>query len=517
MNGSRGRWLGAILITTAATVVVRSATPVAVTVHVKSSETGRPLPSARVAIGEEHSDVFEGLTTGVSGQVTFSHLSPGRYRLRAVATGYRSMMFGEEPGLGSTIVVLAADQPPLEFTLALHRGSTIAGVVTNDLKEPVVDAEVRATGRQWIGEQRLIASAFDKTDDRGAYRIIGLEAGQYYVSAADGLSVAFASAPGARGNPREITVGPDAEQAGVNIQTKPFPAGTISGSVAGPGAGAAGVNVLLMQDAAVAGFAPVTTARVGPGAQFSIADVPVGRYELIVRPGSDQAHPRAWARTSVVVAAGEATASLALYPGARISGTVAAPAGVRGSVGLAPLGIEHPEAAFAGSTTGGAGAFVVQNVAPGRYRWVQTTFPSMPDSDYVLSAFVNEKDISDVPLEVTPDATIDNVRVTITPPARVSGTMLDAAGKPTSRGAVIVASTAARDWTEATRRVRLVRPDTAGFYQISGLPPGLYTVSAVTALSPGQLWDPTFLKTLAKSRQVTLSQGQTIAIDLRLK
>src|SRR5262249_52675876 len=154
---------------------------------------------------------------------------------------------------------------------------------------------------------------------------------------------------GPHGAPREIAVDLDAELANVNIQTKPSPAGTISGSITGPGAGAPGISVLLMQDAGGAGFAPVTTTRVGPGAQFSIVDVPFGRYELIVGPGNDLGRGRAWGRTGVVVAASEATAMLALHPGARVSGTVAAPAGARGSVGLAPLGIDHPEAAFASS------------------------------------------------------------------------------------------------------------------------------------------------------------------------
>jgi hypothetical protein len=39
----------------------------------------------------------------------------------------------------------------------------------------------------------------------------------------------------------------------------------------------------------------------------------------------------------------------------------------------------------------------------------------------------------------------------------------------------------------------------------------------VTALAPGQLWDPAFLRTLAKSQQIELSQGQTATVDLRLK
>jgi hypothetical protein len=285
-------------------------------------------------------------------------------------------------------------------------------------------------------------SASTKTDDRGAYRIIGLDAGQYFVSATDGLSVAFANTPRAPAAPRQIAVGVDAEQAGVNIQTKPSPTGTIAGSIAGPGAGAAGMSVLLMQDAGAVGFIPVTAARVEPGARFTMADVPVGKYVLIVRPGTI----RAWARAPVVIAANsEPTATLALHPGARISGTVEAPG--RGPVQIMPLGGDHPEASFASSAPSGAGGFVIQNIAPGRYRWWDGTDP-LETRETVFSAIVNEQDITDLPLEIASDTVIENVRITTMPAARVSGTMLDAAGKPTSRGAVIVASTAPRDWSK---------------------------------------------------------------------
>jgi hypothetical protein len=77
------------------------------------------------------------------------------------------------------------------------------------------------------------------------------------------------------------------------------------------------------------------------------------------------------------------------------------------------------------------------------------------DAGYLLSALIRDQDVTDVPLVIGPDATIENIRIVMTQPARVSGTMLDAAGRPSSRGAVIVASTASRDWTEATSRIRL--------------------------------------------------------------
>jgi len=487
---------------------------VTVTVRVVSAETGRPIPNAHVAFNSERSpDSFRDETTDAQGvAVLKEYLTPGRHDLYARASGYRSTSLGEEPNLGGTVMSISANQPPMTLTIALHRGSTIAGVVTNDLKEPVIGAQVRAIIRRSVGDRRFMATETAKTDDRGAYRIIGLEAGQYFVNATDGLSVAFATSARTPGTPRAILVGVDATQTGVNIQTKPSPSGTITGSLTGPGTGAPGLSALLLQETGAVGFWPVTSARVEPGGQFSMSDVPTGRYILVVRPGAIPAPLHGWARADVIVGAdNSASPTLAIHPGARISGTIA-PGPARVTVEIAPLGTDHPEAITARTAPGGAGPFVIPNVAPGRYRWMP--IQNSPD---VLSAFINDRDVTDVPLEIAPDATLDNVRITITSPARVSGTMLDATGKPTSRGAVIVASTAPRDWTEATRRIRLGRPDTAGGYAIASLPPGQYTVSAVTALAPGQLWDPAFLRTLAKSPQVTLTAGQTATVDLRLK
>ncbi|HEX5069935.1 MAG TPA: carboxypeptidase-like regulatory domain-containing protein [Vicinamibacterales bacterium] len=486
-----------------------------ITVHVTSFETGRHIPNASVEITEEGSDVVRSSRADARGVVTYPALKAARYHVRAGAAGYRPMSFGEEPGLGGTLLAVNAGRAPIELEIALHRGSTIAGVVTNDLNEPVVGADVRAINRHSPVDSRLLVAANAKTDDRGAYRLIGLEAGQYFVSATDGLSVAFANGTGTPATPRLITVGVDAQRSDVNIKTRPSPTGTIAGSIAGPGAGAPGMSVMLMQDAAGAGFVGVTSARIEPGARFTIADVPAGKYVLIARPGT----VRAWARTAVSVTAnGQATPTVALHPGGRISGTVVAPSGVRGTVGVSPLGADHPEAASANSGPVSAGSFAIPNVAPGRYRWLPSPeMPPMWGADYTPSVFLKDQDVTDLPFEVGPDAAIENVRIELTRTARVSGTVRDASGKPTSRGAVIVASTSPRDWTEVSRRIRLARADTAGFYEIGGLPAGSYTVSTVTALSAGQLGDPAFLKTLAKSRQVTLTQGESATVDLRLK
>lgn len=507
-------WCGAIVVAAGVTVLTQAQTTPSVTVQVVAAETGRPIPNALVRVVKPYDDTLYDRHTDAKGVVSYSSLRPERYHVEARAAGYRWASYGDALGLGETLVSVKAGSAPVDITIALHRGGTIAGIVTNDLKEPVVDAEVHAIRRRSIEDRRFVASDSVKTDDHGAYRIIGLEVAEYFVSATDGLSVAFATTPRASTAPRPIGVLEDAEVAGVNIQTRPAPAGRITGSIAGPGAGAPGMSVSLMQEAGPLGFIPVTSARTQPGARFEIADVPVGRYVLVVRPGSSQGQPRAWARTAVVVAANaETTATLPLRSGGRVSGTVTGPAGVQ----LVPIGTDHPEAAVASAALVNPGSFIMANLAPGRYRWMRTPmmFTSPPDS--VLSVFVDGQDVTDVPIDIAADTAIENVRVTVTPGARVSGSVLDSTGKTTSRGAVIVASTNPRDWTEATRRIRLARPDTAGFYEISGLPPGSYTVSTVTALLPGQLWDAVFLKTVAKARQITLSQAQTTTLDLRLK
>ncbi len=156
------------------------------------------------------------------------------------------------------------------------------------------------------------------------------------------------------------------------------------------------------------------------------------------------------------------------------------------------------------------------NVAPGRYSWIPTQ-QLTKSGQLLLSVFIKDVDVTDAPLEITADTTaIENVRVTLTPPARVAGTVLDANGRPTTAGAVVIAAADSRYWTRYSRRVQLVRPDTEGGFEFR-LPPGRYRIIRVAKLAPGQLWDPTFLKTVASGLAVTAAEGQVATLQLRLK
>jgi hypothetical protein len=506
------RFVAAVLIAAGVATVAQSPAPT-IRIRVVAADGGRPIPNARVVFARPDSDNLGGGTTGGTGTLTLNKVSPGRYRLVAVATGFLTGGFSDEPNLGETLIAVPTDAQLPEITIALHRGSTIAGVVTNDLKEPVIGADVSALSRRSrSGDYRYYPMGANtaKTDDRGAYRLIGLEPGEYLVRAVDGLSVAYASAA-------PIAVGVDTEHTGVHIQTKPGPSGTITGSVTGPGAGLPGIQIKLFPDPDPVELIPVTTARTDASGRFSIDDVPIGKYVLVVQPGLAQNQPQVWGRTiATVTAAGTAPVAIVLRGSARISGRVSGQPPRRGEIQVVPVGLGHPEASPARGVVGTDGAFVIPAVAPGRYQW-RANQQLGGSGRFVLSVFVKDTDVSDAPFEVAPASVIENVKITLTEPAHVIGTVRDAAGKLTTEGAVIVASTDPRDWSSFSRRIQIARPDTAGMYDASGLPAGRYTVSLVTRLKPGQLWDPAFLKTLAKSPQVTPTEGQTAVVDLRLK
>jgi hypothetical protein len=92
----------------------------------------------------------------------------------------------------------------------------------------------------------------------------------------------------------------------------------------------------------------------------------------------------------------------------------------------------------------------------------------------------------------------------------------DARGGPSTAGAVVIASDDSRAWSPVSRRVQVVRPDTEGAFEFR-VPSGRYHVSHVAGLLPGQLWDPAFLKSMARGQPATAAEGQVTTVSVRVK
>lgn len=119
----------------------------------------------------------------------------GRFRLTGVPVGRYSLSplspaFVSATGFGSgppSIPVMVVDGGVIEgIELALVSGSVISGRVVDADGQPVIGEHVALTWIGPMGQERAMfysSSPRQETDDRGVYRIYGLPAGRYLVSA----------------------------------------------------------------------------------------------------------------------------------------------------------------------------------------------------------------------------------------------------------------------------------------------------------------------------------------------
>ena len=214
----RGRaWTFRLLILVAIIAAQDPAT-MSISGRIVSAATGKPVPGAMATARCDTCDYVVDAKAGADGRFQIAVREASRYQLFASAPGYLAETFGNEPEIGGTPLLVAAGAQIRNIDLRLHHGSTIAGVVTDNFKEPVVGATVTAVARRSVnGGFVPVPESTTRTDDRGTYRLIGLAPGEYVVAASEGLNVTLAASAATT---RRITVGVDTNQEGVNIQTE---------------------------------------------------------------------------------------------------------------------------------------------------------------------------------------------------------------------------------------------------------------------------------------------------------
>jgi 5-hydroxyisourate hydrolase-like protein (transthyretin family) len=123
-------------------------------------------------------------TTDADGRYRITHLSAGRYRVSVYAPAY--VIEGESRSsyeYGKTVNIAEGENVE-NVDFSLSRGGVITGKVTDEYGKPVIAESVGAFRLDRRGK-RDDSAAFEmagwQTDDRGFYRIFGLEAGRYIV------------------------------------------------------------------------------------------------------------------------------------------------------------------------------------------------------------------------------------------------------------------------------------------------------------------------------------------------
>jgi hypothetical protein len=155
-----------------------------ITGTVTLADTGQPARRARVNLNASEGGGSRTETTDELGRFTFQRLPAGRYSLSASKPGHVGGSYGQAaPGRPGTPIQLA-DGQKFAAKLQIARGGVITGTVVDEFGDAIPGTQVRVmryvTQR---GERTLQQSGIGSTDDRGIYRIFGLQPGEYVLAA----------------------------------------------------------------------------------------------------------------------------------------------------------------------------------------------------------------------------------------------------------------------------------------------------------------------------------------------
>jgi hypothetical protein len=496
-----------------------------------TDENGKPLPDVRVNLSR--------LTIASSGKKTFQSYGGGPNTNTTDDRGvYR--LFGLPPG---------------EYVVSA-RPYLVAGLGATGELIATTPAELQWAERQLAGGAGATPST-DRAPERGRGVTFSTV---YHPAAVEAASAAV------------VTVAPGQEKSGIDIRARFVATARLNGTVTDPaGQPAAGVQLTLIPKSeagienidlaraqtliSVGLMASPASSRTLADGTFSLTGVEPGSYWLTARSGGAGAGTSAGASSAMELerimltarlgADGRTTGStttgstalmwaladvdvsgrdidglaLTLAPAMTIAGRIA-------FAGVAPpptaqvtvrLTAAHPTSVTTNVTIspGADGAFTIQNVIPGSYR-VDATAPGWS----LQSASIGRRDVADVAFDVKPGEPIADAVVTLTnAPASLSGTLFDAASRPSSDLAVVLFSTDPNHWFGGSRRLRQpVRPDSNGRFSFAALPAGDYYLAALTDYEPTDWFNPSFLEQVVPGAiKVTIGAGERKMQDVRIK
>ena len=387
--------------------------------------------------------------TDASGAFAFVNLPTGRFMIEASKAGYVRTAYGarrhDRPG---TPVTLTDTQRKQVLQLRMARGSVITGRVVDEFGQPAQGARVRAqlvrmvNGERTLVEVPIIGAVFgEPADDRGVYRLYGLPAGDYVISATPrnsglgdirrmgemeiraaeqairqpesplepdappvmvGYTAVFFPGVLTASQASPVTVRTGEERQGVDFAVQFVRTATVEGTVVAPGAVRPESVELLMLPRVTgapgiggpAVFIAGSTRRVGPDGKFSFTGVTPGPYTLSARMNAHEGTPL-WANTDIDVD-GESISgvTLSLQEGLTVSGRLAFEMdGVdpptlmtRARMNLIPAGNGGIMIGTGTTQVSATGTFTMTGVIPGRYR-VSAVF-NTPEVNWILKSAV---------------------------------------------------------------------------------------------------------------------------------
>ena len=534
--------------------------------RVVAADTGRPVVRARVLLQGAGIAGGRGALTDDEGRFEVVELPEGRYTLTAGKTGFITLSYGQRRPLQSgTPIQLADGQQLTGIDFSLPRGSVIAGHVFDENGDPLPGASVRAARYEYAqGTRQLVPVGAATTDDLGAFRIWGLNPGEYYVSATlppfgpggrgFGGPPPLLAGRGGRGGPATDSRGSEGEQVGyaptfypgvpaVN-DARPLSVGL---SMEVPNVD---FNVLLVRTARVSGHVvnpdgtPVTSGNVtllpeGGGQRgrqgiggtfgtridwdgsFAMANVTPGRFVLRAR-GDDAETPQFAVQPLTVGESDLSNLTVILSPAAVVTGTVSFQSTQGQSVPdpgqirvAAPLVDTFDVGPNQLARVQRNGTFTLGGVQAGTHLF---RAQGAPRGWMLKSVLVSGRDVIDTPIELRSGQKLADVQlIFIDRLTEVSGSIADDRGAPVTEFTLLAFPVDEDLWRAQSRHIMTARPDQNGRYQMRGLPAGDYFLVAVDPSEQGEWFEPAYLSAHVNgATRFSLAEGDVKTQDFRL-
>ncbi|MGC2198385.1 MAG: carboxypeptidase regulatory-like domain-containing protein [Terriglobales bacterium] len=502
--------------------------------------SGEPLKKAIIELIAENQE--EGgnytATSDQDGHYKIAGIQPGRYRMFVERPGYIEVDQKKRRSQG-VVLSFAAGQELKDQTLHMLAAAILTGRVLDEDGDPMPDVDVTVLRRKFAsGGVKLESRGGTQTNDLGEYRIGGLLAGKYYVSASPSPSFqslvpiqksadeAGAPSPDTayvttyypntldRAQAAAIELHPG-DETPVDFSLARVHTARIRGSVAGLAPGAKAVVMLRARDS----NAMFMASEVDKEGKFEIAHVAPGLYTVLATTVMADA-PQSAARNIQVTDTNIDGLSLAPLAGAAIHGRIhfSDKAKLDASVlfvsvrridgeeeftDLMPFAMDGVATSPTFGRVKADGSFELKDVLPGLYE-IEASGDSKGMADnFVESVVTGTKEVTDTGLNVS-GGTL-GVDVTLSPGAGVVDGTVANEKKETIANTVVVAVPDPK-YRKRQSHYHKATTDQGGHFTLHGLCPGAYTLYAWEVLEGDEYLDAEFLKQFD-------SQGSAVTVE----
>jgi hypothetical protein len=473
--------------------------------------TGEPLKKAAVTLQIIGSRGQPTVTvTDAAGQFAIKEIDAGRYVLSAERNGFVRQQYGSRSNRPGTLT-LDRGQRMRDIVIKLMPQAVITGRILDEDNEPVAGVTVQTLRYGYMqGKRQLMPASSEQSNDLGEYRVYGLSAGKYYVTAmlrkqSSEESYPPVYYPGANdpATAIQVDVAAGGEARGIDMSLHRVHTVRVRGKI--PDLPRGTVVRLMPRGSSFSFLGGAQMAQISSQeGDFEYRGIAPGSYVMLIDLQENGRH-RSVRQALEVGNAGVDGVTIAIPSTASLEGQVRVDGQGETNLGSLTVQLQFREPIPLGTPAGHVkpdGSFGIEDITPDSY---DVSVSGLPGGYYLKSASVSNQDVLESGLTVTSGAA--KLDLVVSPSGgQVDGVVADAKQQPAKAATVVLIPEAARQ--SRLSLFQTAGTDPNGHYSIQGIAPGDYTLYAFEDLPPGAFQDPAFMKPFEKSAQsVTVREG----------